>query len=156
MTSSFKNRGFSLLEILLSLVIVTLLSTLAHYSLSGFKNRELLETNTRQITALLEEARSLTLSGQGGLSYGVYFQADRAVRFSGTTYATATVSNVVYLLDSALNLSKISLAGGGPSVLFNKLTGKTDTYGSVELNSTIATTTKKIIYINATGIIDVQ
>ncbi len=149
-------KGISTPELLVVLFLMTLLATLVYYSLSGFKNKQALEANVRQVTALLEEARSLTLSGRGGLAYSVYFQADRVVRFSGSVYATSSTDNVPYLLDSSVTISSISLVGGGPSVLFDKITGKTTTSGTIQLIAVGATSTKKTIVINSTGIIDTQ
>lgn len=152
----FYKRGVSVLELIISLFLVTILASLVYYSLSGFKAREFLENDSKQISSLLEEARSLTISGQGGSQYGVYFQADRAVRFTGTTYATSSSGNVTYMLDSAVTISSISLSGGGTSVVFDKFTGKTSNNGNIQLTVLAATTTKRIIYINSTGIIDMQ
>ncbi len=149
-------KGFSLLEILISIFLLTMLSALVYYSLSGFKNKQFLESNSRQVTAILEEARSLTISGQGGMQYGVHFQSDKVVRFSGSTYSSGTASNIPYVFDSAVNISNISLNAGGSDVVFDKIKGTTANYGSVELNLVSTTTPKKIIYINQGGIIDVQ
>ena len=108
------------------------------------------------MTAILEEARSLTISGQGGMQYGVHFQTDSVVRFSGSTYSSGAATNVPYVFDSAVNISNISLGGGGSDVVFDKIKGTTVNFGSVQLNLVSTTTSKKIIYINKGGIIDTQ
>lgn len=156
MGSFLYKRGFSIGEIMISIFLLVLLSSLVYYSLSGFKNKQFLESNSRQVTAILEEARSLTISGQGGQQYGVHFQSDKVVRFSGTSYSSGAVSNVPYIFDSAVNISNISLGGGGSDVVFDKIKGTTANYGSVQMNLVSTTTSKRIIYINQGGIIDTQ
>ena len=151
----FTRRGFSSAELLVTVSILVILSSLTFYSLSGFKSSRYLEADTRQITSLLEEARSLTLAGQGGKVYGVHFASGQAVRFSGPTYSALAADNVVYSLSPGQIINTISLSGGGADIVFEKLKGTTLQYGTVEVTTT-STGKKKTIIINQTGIIDTQ
>ncbi len=148
--------GFTLLEILISLSLIVVLAGLVFYSISGFRNKEALDTESRQISSILEEARSLTLSGQGGNAYGVRLQGDQIIRFVGTSFASGTASNITYTLNPAVKLNNVSLQGGGSDVVFDKLRGTTANYGTMILNLVSTTSSKKTITINSTGIIDVQ
>lgn len=148
--------GFTLLEILISLSLIVILAGLVFYSVSGFKNKEALDTESRQISSILEEARSLTLSGQGGNAYGVRLLQDQVIRFVGTSFASGTASNIIYTLNRSVKLNNISLQGGGRDVVFDKLKGTTGNYGTMILNLVSTTSTKKTMTVNATGIIDVQ
>ncbi len=152
---NFKN-GFTLLEILISLALIVMLAGLVFYSISGFRNKESLDTESRQISSILEEARSLTTSGQGGNAYGVRLLADQVIRFVGTSFASGTASNVTYNLNSAVRINNISLQGGGSDVVFDKLKGTTGNYGTMILSLVSTTSVKKTITVNPTGIMDVQ
>jgi len=145
-----------LIEMLAVLGIIVILSGLVFYSVSGFKNRQLLEAETRQVVAILEEARSLTLSGQGGNVYGVHFLSNQIIRFAGSAYVGGAAGNVVYPLSSAVSLNSISFNGGGADVVFDKLKGTTLNFGSLDVALTSSASTKKTVFINSTGIIDTK
>ena len=156
MQGFFHKQGFTTIEALLALCILVLVTRLVYSSFSVFRNRQFLETNTRNVVSLIEEARSLTLSSRGGSSFGVHFDSDRAVRFSGLVYSSGSASNVVAKLDVPVTLSLINITGGGSDVVFNKIKGTTDTSGTLELSLVASSSIKKIITVRSTGIVDVQ
>jgi hypothetical protein len=105
------------------------------------------------ILTALHEARDLTLSSKDATAYGVHFQTDKAVRFTGGTYDAGAASNVTYLFDPRVLEVSISLSGAGSDVTFKRLTGEANAtgtvvvavYGQVALRSTTTVSQSGII-----------
>ena len=64
--------------------------------------------------------------------------------FAGTTYSSSATSNKEYDLDGATSITSISLAGGTSNMIFKKLTGDTDQYGTIVITSSPGSATKTI------------
>jgi len=73
--------------------------------------------------------------------WGIHFDSDRYVVFPGGSYAPGAATNMDYLLPPGVEISNISLEGGGDDVIFDRGTGETDQFG--------------YIYVNPTGVSDV-
>jgi prepilin-type N-terminal cleavage/methylation domain-containing protein len=124
-------RGFTLVEMLLSMAIITLLIGLALPIYQGFQNRN-----------DLAYARSANADSQ----WGVNFQAGSVTLFSGTSYAGR---NTAY--DEVLSVpSTITFSYSG-DVLFSKLTG----FPTATLSQTLSGNgSTKVVTMNAKGMVD--
>lgn len=151
-----KQRAFTAIEILIVLAILAILSVTFFGSFSKFHTAQTLKVSSEGIVALLNDARSRTLSSENSMQYGVHFQSDKAVFFVGTTYSSSASTNISFDLDSNSTISSISLQGGGSDVLFNRLYGDTGTYGTITLQLTSDSTKQKIITIAKTGIVSLN
>lgn len=145
-------KGFTLFEILIGVAIIGVIAAIVAYPLSNFKRTQALRGGVEDLAAFVQEARSLTLSSRDSLQYGVHLETDRAVLFSGASYNAATASNRTMYFPSGVTASW-SLAGAGTNVLFNRLTGETDQYGTITL-SLSSPTVSKIITISKLGSVD--
>ena len=155
MIASIKSRGFTIIEILFAVAVLVLITAIIIVSWSKLNASQALEKSTASVASVLDEARSLTLSAVGDSQYGVNLQESQLVLFKGDTYLPSDSDNRVTELHSAVGIRNISLSGGGVSVVFKRLTGSTDQYGTVELYLRLATTTKRLINIRATGVIEI-
>lgn len=144
-------RGFTLFEILIALAIVLLLAALAVAAFSSFRQNSLLKEARAKILSELSLARTQTLGAEGKSSWGVHFEETRLVRFKGSSYSAADPSNQEILLPLGAKISLISL-GGAQDVVFERLTGRTVSSGTIrlELNSNALASTTITIY--ASGI----
>ncbi|MDO8620447.1 MAG: type II secretion system protein [bacterium] len=145
-------KGFTLIEMLLSLGIVILISFLGVTSLSNFNKDKALLAETENVLALLSKARAYTLSAKEGASYGVHFEERKTVLFTGPTYTAGVATNKEQGLNGEVKISALSLVGGGSEVLFTKLTGGTAQSGTVTLASVRNASQTKVVTITATGI----
>jgi len=146
-----KNRGFTLIEIIVVLAIGAFLTGFVALSFSKVNEHEVLNTNSDLIVSILNEARSMTLSSVGDTGYGVHFDTDQVVLFRGTSYSSGAATNLPTTLNSRVALRNISF-GGGNNVVFNRLTGATAQSGTLQIYLKSATTTYKTISVSGTGI----
>src|SRR3989338_3035411 len=148
--------GFTLVEIIIAIGIMVLLASVIVSGFLNFRKESLLNSSAELVVSSLLGARAKTLSSEGGYQYGVHLQNDRVVLFRGALYSAGDPNNVETVLPSAVEISAITLAGGGTDLVFARLTGATSQYGSmtVRVKSDVART--RAVSITATGIVSVQ
>ena len=146
------SKGFSIVEMLVVLAVGVIIATVVISVFSKAPGRQALDKQTSVVLSLLEHARGLTLSAKNASVYGVHFETAKAILFTGPTYSANAASNVVEPVHSLLQISAISLAGGGSDVVFNRLAGDTAQYGTVTLSLIASSTQSKVITIFATGL----
>ena len=145
-------RGLTLIEILVVVVILAIISIFSINALMASGNTQALDKDVKGIIAVLDQARSNTLTSQGNSQYGVHFEADKVVLFKGTTYSSSDSNNRDAGLSGQTTLSSISLSGGAVNVVFARLTGKPNVTGTITVQSERQSTLTKTITIYATGI----
>lgn len=147
-----RSKGFTILEILFALFIITLAITIVTFSFSKLNSSQALDKSATLVVSILDEARSLTLSSVNDSQYGVNFEDSQIVLFKGSIYSSSDSSNVVTELNSLVGLRNITLYGGGTSAVFKRLTGDTDQAGTMELFLKATPETFHTITIENTGI----
>ncbi|MCX6731801.1 MAG: prepilin-type N-terminal cleavage/methylation domain-containing protein [Candidatus Parcubacteria bacterium] len=147
-------KGFTILEIIISLAIILILVIAIVFSFSSFRNNRELTNAAQETINLLNLARSKTLSSEGSSQYGIHFESSRIVLFRGTSFSESSPDNIVSALSSLLEISAINLNGGGNNLVFQRLTGKTDNYGIITLRIKSDIGKTKIIEIKKTGIVN--
>lgn len=152
MLSFTQKKGFTALELLMVVSIMAILATIIISPFAAFRNSKVLDTASEETLAVLSEARGDTLSAKAGYQYGVHFEVAQIVLYRGATYSSSDANNKVIVLDSALEVSSITLAGGGADVLFDRLTGKTSQSGTVVIRVKNDITKSRTITIVGTGI----
>ena len=142
-----------MVEVLIVIAILAIIATAIIGPFASFRNAQAIKNTNESIIALLNQARVKTLSSENLLQYGVHLQADKAILFSGTSYdVDASISEVV-VSDSKISINDISLAGGGYDVVFERLTGATDNYGTLVVTLTNTSEGQKTITIAKTGVV---
>jgi len=147
------NWGFSLIEILIVVSVLTILAGLMAPGFNFFKQQSTLDGATQEIIQTLRLAQNKTLASEGDSNFGVYFETYKFVIFKGSVYSAASTTNEVHHLDSSLNISSLSFSGSANSVVFDRLTGTTANYGSLIVRQANDASTNKTIYIDSSGII---
>ncbi|HEY4524714.1 MAG TPA: prepilin-type N-terminal cleavage/methylation domain-containing protein [Candidatus Paceibacterota bacterium] len=135
-------EGFTLIEFLIAVAIITLLVGVILWPYANFRDEKLLDGAAEEMISLLNEARIRTLSSDGGLAYGVFFESDKM---------TLLPDNREVWLSKRLSISDINLTGGGATVTFKRLTGATDQGGTVTISLVSDPNRQRIITINAAG-----
>ncbi|MBM2817581.1 MAG: seg [Parcubacteria group bacterium] len=148
----FNKKGFTAIEFLITLSILAILTTIVFTSMSRFRNGKALQAVVEDILSLLDEGRADTLSAKNSYAYGVHFESSEIALFRGVAYSSSDSTNKTVDIDGAVEISNISLAGGGSDVLFQRLTGKTGQSGTVTIRLKSDTSKTKTILIEASGV----
>ena len=146
-------RGFSAIEILIVLVIVTILALIISNKYSSFRESQSLSNTVEEVIALIDEAHSRTLAGDNATTYSVRLETSKAVLFAGTTYTSGASTNKTINIDSVVNLASISLNGGGQEIKFDAITGDTSQYGTFVVKLASSTTGQKTVTVSKTGFV---
>ncbi len=147
-------KGFTILEILMALAIAGIALAIVTLSFSKLNQNQALDKSALVIISVLDEARALTLAGKDGAQYGVNIEASQVTLFKGSSYSSVDSSNISTPLNSLIAIRNINLAGGGNSVIFQKLTGKTAQTGSLEVYLKDDSTRFHTISINSNGVVE--
>lgn len=147
-----KNKGFTLIEILIVIAILGIISSIVILNLSQFRNEQLLKNTTLDVVSLLSKARQNTLSSVNSTNYGVHFDGNQAVLFTGSIYSSNNATNEPIVFDSKVIIPTPSglNIGGGSDVIFERLTGET-IGGTIKIQLTSDSTKQKIITVGKIG-----
>lgn len=121
----YHRRGFTVIELVLSMGIVVLFSLVMFASLMGRKGKTELEGDAQKITALLREAQSRSVSQASSSAWGVYFENATTSFFAlyAGTYSTSSRINFVRLSTNVQFISSTIAVGATRTVSFAQLTG---------------------------------
>jgi hypothetical protein len=151
MKSSFSG-GLTVLEMILGIALVAVSVTIVTLSFSKVNSNESIDSGVSLVISVLDEARNMTLSGVGGAQYGVYLEESQVTLFKGASYSAGSPDNEVTQLPSLVGVRNITLAGGGSSVVFQKLTGATTQSGTFEVYLKSAPSQLVRVNVGANGI----
>lgn len=140
------------MEILMVVAILGILTGIIINSTLNFRRGAALSTETERVVAILNQARTQTLSSLNGLAYGVYFTTDTVTIFSGSPYVAGSGGEQIFNLDPQVTISSINL-GGGQAVGFARLSGRASASGNLTLTTTGGNNQSRIIIINQSGIV---
>lgn len=149
-------KGFTIVEMILVIVIIILMSGAVFLSIREYVRGQALSGAATAIAAVLSDARTRTLSGKDGVQYGVHFEADKIVLFSGTSYSEGAAGNEVTVLDSQVVISDIALSGGGDDIIFEKLTGDVDAHGTITVELKTDSSRQSVITVQGIGLISYE
>lgn len=144
-------RGFSTIELIIVIGIILIVSGAAIIFLRSLVVQTDLSGNARSIVSTINLAKSKTVSSEGASQWGVHFEADKFALFKGATYNAGDPNTKIYNLPTALEISTISLNGGGSNALFARITGQTTNYGTVTIREKAQTSNLINITIESSG-----
>ncbi len=140
--------GITIAEVVIIIAIVAILAVISIGPLSAFRQKQALQNTTNAVVSILNEARTKTLAGYDDTSYGVHIESGKITLFTGTSYSSSTSTNENFFVESPVTLSW-SLAGSASEILFTRLTGTTNQYGTITL--TLPSGSTRTITITQTG-----
>lgn len=140
-------RGFTLLEVLLSVAIMGLLTGLSLPVYQSFANKNNLDITSQQMVAMLRRAQSYARANKNDSVWGVEVQSTSATLFQGTSFASRVQS-----YDETLALPATVTPSGITEVQFSKLTAAPNTTGTVTLTQNANTI--RTITVNAKGMVE--
>jgi prepilin-type N-terminal cleavage/methylation domain-containing protein len=155
--------GFTLIEVVISVAILTLFFGLSFASLSAMHRTSVIRGTGDSVASAISTAALRARAGMQGTPWGVYFDYDDTTRipvkvvvFSGSSYAARnTTYDIEYPIGQTPVFTTVSLQGAGVSsgndheIVFAALSGSTTQYGSIVLTAENKTST---VTISAIGI----
>jgi type II secretory pathway pseudopilin PulG len=144
-------KGFTMVELLISFAIMVLLFAITVGAYKNYTKHQALKRDAETVASILRNARSLTLTGKGGVAYGVHLASSTVTLFTAPTYATSTATNQVTELNSGITLD--TDVGGNPDVVFSRLTGEANLSATLNIymRSAVSSTT---IRVYRTGVVE--
>ena len=138
-------RGFTLLEVMLTIAILGSIFLLSARGLSALQRSFAAQAVDREITSIVSTAARRARIGTHGSAWGVYIPYDNLSRsattvtvFSGTSYATRdTAYDQIYTINDDAKFTSVDFSGVATNtgndheITFGLLTGATAQYGSV-------------------------
>lgn len=141
-------RGFTLLEMLLSVALLSIIFGMSYALYPNLAYQEELDVAVRSSQALLRRAAALASASEGDSPWGVRFESSTAVLFKGTSYAGRDTA-----YDETLLLEGIEVSGTGEYV-FEKVSSEPITSGTTTLLHTAGES--KAIIVNEKGRITIE
>ncbi|MDB5181890.1 MAG: hypothetical protein JWP13_653 [Candidatus Saccharibacteria bacterium] len=141
------SKGFTLIEMLLSVLIIGLITGASLPLYASFQNRNNLDTTTQDIAYMLRRAQTYARGMNGDSPWGVQVATNSVTMFEGSTYATRdTTEDEIISVPGSLTLS------GPAEMVFAKLTAAPNTTGSIIVSSP-STNDTRTITVNAEGMV---
>lgn len=141
-----RQRGFTLIEVMLSVVIIGVLAGVSLPIYNSFAVRNDLDLTTQQVVSSLRRAQTYARGMQGDSAWSVEVQASVVTLFKGTNFAARdTKYDEVVILPASASVSGLS------EVQFSKLSAVPNITGSIALTSNANET--RTITINAKGVV---
>ncbi len=135
---SFKqNNGFTLIEMLISVAILSIITGIGVINLTNYKNRHSFELDTKNVLEATRNAENKSILGDQGTGWGIKFTSNvdngYFEIFSGTSYATSSVVVTQYL-SSASRFSNPP-PGFSKTIVFGQITGVPDASQMIALKT---------------------
>jgi len=140
--------GFSFVEMLVVLAILTMLISIIVSSFSKVGGSESLEVTLTSVISVLNEAKSQAVSSRDASDYGVRILNNKLISFKnsyGTLNKELNVSNLVAISTST---------GVGIDVIFNNVSGNTTASGTITITVLNDPSKNGTIRIYSTGVIE--
>jgi prepilin-type N-terminal cleavage/methylation domain-containing protein len=151
MNNIFK-KGISIPEVLIVLSVIGVMLLIVLPQFTKLRANQVLKTAVADTLSVLNKARANTLASVNSSEYGVHFQDDKVIIFTGTVYTVGGVGNEETNIVSPASITNVTLNGASGSsgeMYFNRLSGAPSKTGTITIaNSYIS----RVITISATGL----
>ena len=124
-----KSSAFTLLEVLLSIAMITVIAGISLAVFYGFQSRNDLEIAANTVVQSYRRAQIMSRAVDGDISWGVRIQTGSIVVFKGTNYSTGRDATYDEIFDMPSNIG----IAGVQEVVFAKFTGDPGTTGTTTL-----------------------
>ena len=127
---SMKQNGFTLVEILIVIAIVTIILGLSLFLSMDFYKSYSFHSEKNVIVSILQKARSESMNNINQTPHGVYFDNTSGLKyilFEGSSYDSASTSNIEIDSSFGISLDSPTLPF---SIVFDQLSGDCSSCGS--------------------------
>lgn len=105
-------KGFTLVELIIVLGITFIIFGFITINMVNFQQKTSVNTTIDTLISEIKNQQTKAMTGAetngSGSSYGIYYQADRYVLFSGPSYSSADPLNFTVMLDSNNSFTNIT------------------------------------------------
>ena len=120
-------RGFTLIEVIISIAILAVVSTVGFLALTSYKGGKNIELTMNELVAVIRDAQRRSITEQDGKQWGLHFinstsTAHSYEMFNGASYTPSTVSST-YSLKRSVAFSNPS-EGLNVDTIFSAISGK--------------------------------
>lgn len=141
-------KGFSAIEIIIVIAIISILFGFAIFSFKNAGERQFLDKTVLLVVSILNEAKSLAISSKNFSDYGVRIENDKIVFFEGV-YGN---NNKDYPFSSLVG---VSLSPGfNNDIIFKNVNGSANASGTISLFLKSNPLEYSEVNVSYTGIID--
>ena len=112
-------KGFSLVEIIIAVSILSILTTMALLSMSDHRDRLLVKTTTDTLISRLEETKTKAQAGKNNEDQGIKIFNDSYILFSGNSYSSSDSENQEFEISNS-----VELIFNEDEFTFEKITGE--------------------------------
>lgn len=148
-----RNRGLTLIEILIVVIVIAVIASIGISAFIGQRSKREIQTIADGIVMTLGRAKADALSGKNGSSFGVYFSSTTYSYFTGPIYNASDTSATYTSISSQYVIT--DTVPGSTSIVFSRLTGFPVATGTVTVTDSTDSSNKKIISIGTNGDISV-
>lgn len=141
------HSGLTLIEVLLSVTVLVILSSMTIPVYHSFKTRNDLDIMEYTIVQTMRRAQALAQAIDGDMSWGVFIQEGDIILFKGLTFPTRDPN-----YDEIFEVSSGVAISGLTEIVFAKFSGYPLSPGTTTLTASSGET--RLIFVNAKGIID--
>ncbi|KKP91055.1 MAG: hypothetical protein UR94_C0019G0006 [Parcubacteria group bacterium GW2011_GWA2_36_10] len=132
-----KNLGLTFVEVLLTISIAAIIAAMGFSAFSQWRANVTLVNQVDELKSKIIEIRQFAISAAGEKNWGIHFEAEQYIIFSGSVYNVADPNNQVVELKGVLLINPAtSLANGGggfsQNLIFTKFTGSTFNTGTLQ------------------------
>lgn len=163
------SKAFTILEILITIAIISIISYLAFANLTGFSIERKLENETKSLKIMLRSAQEKSLNQEGSYRYGVsvenktgsqkdnytLFSVDEVLFASSTYMGVPGTSTQSKSLNSALEISNPS-EGNRSNIVFKKVNGQAIENQEISIRAKSSSAITKTIFVYTNGRIEEQ
>ena len=126
-----QNLGFTLIEVLLAIAIISLLGGLSIPIYQSFETRDSLDVTVNTVTLNMRRAQALSMASSGNSSWGVTILPEQVVLYKGVDYAQRDLD-----FDEIFDISADIVVSSGPQeISYSKLNGTPSETGSIVLRN---------------------
>lgn len=140
-------RGFSLVEMLLSIVIISMLVGLSLPVYQSFQSRNNLDLTTQTVSEMLRRAQTYARGAKADGRWGVWIASGSAVLYKGVDYNNRDPN-----YDETVIIPAPLTAGGLGEINFSKLAAIPNTTGIITLADANINETRTVT-LNAKGMV---
>jgi prepilin-type N-terminal cleavage/methylation domain-containing protein len=154
------NLGFTIFELVIVIAILSIISSIVVSDFIAYKKNSDLNNNTQEFISALKSAQNKTISSDDYKTFGVYLNTsvspNQYVLFKGVDYTVReTIFDQVYSLDSSMEFYNVNF-GGGNEIVFSKVSGEAEKFGSASIRFKNDTNKNKTIYVTNFGVVSLS
>ena len=138
LTQNKFSSGFTIIELLTVVAILVILASISISLFRVFQKESGLTNAAEEIINMLRFAQNKTLASQESSQWGVYFSTSTSpqeyVLFKGSDYASRDPAyDQTHKIPEKIEIYEVNLTGGGSEIIFEKVTGNTNSSGNMSL-----------------------